>query len=112
MECPKSRKLIQERNFPALKQLQKELSCSGGDGLSFDGRMPTVCCPSVTPKIFEQPKITDDDPVKVFQDELDKVCSQLAKRIRFGQGTGDHEYPWMAALVYETPEKDSEFIGC
>jgi len=124
-DCPTSQKLIKERNFPALNQLHKELSCAGGDHLSFDGRLPTLCCPpSAVPKIVV-PKLVPTTTVATnttttaklptvddLLDELDMVCSQNILKISFGQATDDHEFPWMAALVYETPENDSEFIGC
>ena len=48
--------------------------------------------------------------------DLGKVCGQSfdddETRIFFGKGVRDHQYPWMAALVFVEPKKNFEFVGC
>ena len=88
-ECADLKALLDRRDFGALKTHQ---SCG------FDKKMPRYCCPAVEQLI---PRTSTQDPREAYFSQLKKVCGLAdVNRIFGGKSVGNHEFPWLAALLY------------
>lgn len=124
-QCRPFKALLDARNF---KELQKQRSCG------YDGLVPKYCCPlpkiENTPEIeeknaeidLEKPKnttpFTTNSPISVsprLAVRIEDICGTMdgiTLRIFGGFEAEDHEFPWMAGLVYETKNGNSKvFCG-
>lgn len=113
-ECASLKAFLDRREFSVLRTHK---SCG------FERKVPKYCCPSVesiTPKPktvteasfpplsvsgrikIEELLTSTQNPRDAFFADLKKVCGLAnSNRIFGGKSVGNHEYPWLAALVYD-----------
>ena len=105
-DCASLKALLDRREFAVLKTHK---SCG------FERKVPKYCCPievelktvtessppvSVSGRIKPQELITEN-PRHAYFNYLKRICGKAnSNRIFGGDFVSDHEYPWLAALVY------------
>ena len=94
-ECESLKAFLDRREFAVLRSHK---SCG------FERKVPKYCCPSVE-SITPKPKTlstTTQNPREAYFADLKKLCGLAnSNRIFGGRSVGNHEYPWLAALVYD-----------
>lgn len=110
LDCQPYKALLDQRDFQALRSL---------DRCGFEGTLPKYCCPSPLATTLEPISVSGrfDSENTRAQSTTESISSQVQCgissdiRIFGGEQVADHQYPWMAALVYENPSK-ADHVFC